>query len=1158
MSTRRIPLVRTALLTLLLGVSATLSGQNATGRIVGTVTDPQGALVAGAQVRVIDLATSVATPTVTNSDGYFDVRALPIGTYKVSVEHPGFSTAETQEKRLQINESIRFDITLAVGTAQQTVTVEARVSGVETVNATLSQSVVGEAVKDLPLNGRNVLDLAKLQPGVTEANPGARGQGFSISGNRTDAVEFLLDGGLNTNLMNNSVVLNPNPDAVEEFRILSSNYSAEYGRNAGGVISVVTKSGTNRYHGSAFDFVRNDALNANSFFNKLGGVPRDVLKRHQFGGTFGGPITIPHVVDGKDKAFFFLSYQGQRQTQAVSATQVSTFSTAELGGDFSKSGGGGTPDPKVASFLQAHTYFQSNPALAAQAIIDVTKIDPVAAKYIGLKLIPTVANSSGTVSTADNSKDNYNELSLKTDYSISEKDKLTFTLGQHKEKLVLPYGDGNANVKGFTDLGTLKNYFGSIGYNRTISATLLNELRFTAQRRELGQDIPGNALPSPQSLGFSITPDIAAGPPQLLFGGSGLSLGFNGNGPTNFADTTFNYSDTVSWAKGKNTLRLGGDFWTFADNFAFGYVTSGSFFYTSGGGQSSGNEFADFLLGNPEFYTQGPNGPNNVRTRATAVFGQDEWRVRSNLTLSFGLRYEYNTPKRDSFGRTVTIIPGLQSTRFANAPLSLVGPGDKGAPVGVFFPDKNNFAPRIGFAWDPWSDHKTSVRGGGGVFYDVLNGADAVDQNGAPPFASFAAFPFDGFPFPGGNTPPPLHYSDPFGSVGRISPFPIKPLTPNLDWIAAGYLPWGATVTDPHQRTPYVYQYNVSVQREVAKSLIAEVSYVGSSSKKLQTVRQFNPMILGTSNRLLNVNQTNPAIISFCNSNGGVGACPFGGFSGYTDRGFASYNSLQSSLTKQAGETKLGSAYFTLAYTYGHSIDNTSGKGNRSQTVPYYDNHVFRASSDFNALHTVSFGGGWDLPFDKAWTSGPKALLKGWSLFPIFSWHTGFPLNVGTRFSSGIGDPGSSGAGDVGAENAWLDRSKLQYRMPTPSNLSFFAPGAFSNAQYSSGSCPTEIPIATSGLFPTGDCTPGNPSLRTYGGPRNALRGPGRTNLDLSLAKTTKIHENFNAQLRFEAFNLFNHTEFSSVSTNISSSKFGQVTDTYRPRILQIALRLSF
>lgn len=1154
-------------LTVLLLVSHSALAQNATGRILGSVTDTQGAVVAGARVSITNTATGITSPTTSNDEGYFEVLALPIGPYKVTVEHPGFSLAATEEKQLQINESIRFDIKLAVGMEQQTVTVNAGVTGVETVSSTVGESVTGAAIKDLPLNGRDVLSLALLQPGVTPANDEALGHGFSVSGGRTDTVNYLLDGGLNADLMRNTVVLNPNPDSVAEFRILTSNYSAEYGRNAGGTVSVVTKSGTNQWHGTAYDYLRNDALAANTFFNNFAGLPKNVLKRNQYGATAGGPIR-------KDKAFFFVSYQGQRQSEGVSVnsngtptTNVTTFTPAELSGDFSHANNNG-PDPNVAAFLLSHSYFQSNAALAAQAIIDPAAIDPVVSNYINLGLIPT--SPTGLISSASNSTDNYNELTAKLDFTATDKDRLTLTVGGHRESTVIPYGDGQADVPGFTNLTNTYTYFGSIGYNRVFTPTLLNEFRFTAQVTIPKVDIPQQTLASPGDLGFVIHPDVSDGPPPIAFD-NGLSLGFSSNGPTAYADTTYNYSDTISWTKNRHTLRMGASLWTFADNFRYGYLTSGSFYYTAGGGNSSGNSLADFLLGNPENYTQGPDAPNNVRTKDIAVFAQDDWQVAPSLVVSLGLRYEYNSPKLDTLGRTYAVFPGQQSTVFSTAPVGLLFPGDAGAPRGVFFPERDNFAPRIGFAWDVAGRHKTSLRGGFGIFYDVLNGHDNIDQNGGPPFASYAPIAYDGFGFPTGSGAPPRHFADPFGSVGFADPFPAPPASANPNWATVGWIPWSITTTDHSLRTPYVYQYNLSLQHEVAKNMVFHSAYVGSSSKRLQTATQGDPLILGTDTRVLNQGQTNVGYIAYCNSlygssfdPNGEGACPFGNFPKYTDLAFANYSSLQSSLTKQLGDTKLGPVYFTLAYTYGHSIDNTSGRGNRSQTVPVYDPGLWRSSSDFDVKQYISFGGGWELPFDRTWDSGPKWLLKGWSLYPILSWREGFPINVGAQLSGSADSPGASGAGDVGSENAILNKSIVNITKPTLSNnLQFFNPAAFSNAQYSDSTpCSQQLPVSQSGMFPSFDatmpCSLLVPALRTYGGPRNPIRGTGRTNLDLALGKTTQVFENLKAELRLEAFNVFNHTEFTNPNTNIYSSQFGQVTNTYAPRIVQLALRLSF
>ena len=350
----------------------------------------------------------------------------------------------------------------------ETVQVEAQAAQVEISNATLGATVTGAPIQNLPLNGRNTLDLALTQPGVVPIaddigtygtqNGGSNGLGgISIAGGRGDSVTYLLDGGLNNRTTSNQVVFNPNPEAVEEFRLLENNYTAEYGRNGGGTVSVVLKSGSNSLHGSLFEYLRNDALNANDYFDKAQGNPRPVLKRNQFGGTIGGPITIPKLVDGKDRFFFFFGYQGQRQTATVNEGFVSTYTPAQLTGDFSNFNGAG-PDPGVAQFLIDHPFYQPNAALAAQAIIDPTKIDPVAKAYIAAGLLPT--SPSGQVFPQGSEKDDVNQYVGKFDFYATRNDRISLSLGYNKEPIINPFF--GANVTGFssaaTTLGLLRKH----------------------------------------------------------------------------------------------------------------------------------------------------------------------------------------------------------------------------------------------------------------------------------------------------------------------------------------------------------------------------------------------------------------------------------------------------------------------------------------------------------------------------------------------------------------------------------------------------------------------------------------------------------------------------------------------------------------------------
>ncbi|MGB9199499.1 MAG: TonB-dependent receptor, partial [Terriglobales bacterium] len=960
-------------------------------------------------------------------------------------------------------------------------------------------------------------------------------------------------------LMGNNVVLDPNPDTIAEFRILTSNYTAEYGRNGGGVISAVIKSGTNQYHGSAFDFIRNTDFDANSYFNNQEGLPRNDLKRHQFGGTFGGPITIPHLINGKDRYFFFVAYQGQRQTEALDQT-TTTFTPAELNnGDFSQA-----PDASsVAAFLLANPYFQSNPTLAAQAMIDTTKFDPAAQAYIALGLIPTSTTISPSglayITQQGGQTDNNNEFTAKFDFNFRSNDKLAITLGGFRNPLTDPFAQEDNTVTGFPSQNITNNYFLNIGYTHTFSPTLLNEFHAVAQRHNDTHDVPTTTLPTAASLGFGITPDLPNGPPSMLFD-NGLTFGTDYQGPAYLLGNTFAYTDALTWVRGRNTWKFGAGFSAYQNNTVYDYYGDGQFEFVgdyASGGIGTGDSFADFLVGIPNNFFEAANARNNLRSKATYAFVQDEWHVRPNFVLSLGLRYEFSTPKLDTQGRTFSIIPGLQSTRFPNAPLGLVFPGDKGAPRGVNFPDKDNFAPRFGFAWDPHGNGKMSIRGGIGLFYDVLKGEDNLQFNGAPPFYSeqYAVYSPLG-PYSTSGAP---YFSQPWASAGFPNdPFPSQPPTAASAFNTAtgNSLPFaGPSIyfVNPHLHTPYTYQYNLSFQTQVARDTVFELNYVGSSSKGLTSLVDVNPFDLSTvfgpnpnPTRVLN-EQQNAALTDYCATYSyGPAACPFENATEFDNVSFATFNSLEASVTKQNGNTRyLGNTYFTLGYTYGHSIDNASGFRNRSSQIPAYDHGIFRASSDFDLTHRVVFSGGWDLPFDQAWADGPRRLTKGWSLYPIFSWRTGFPLTISSQYVDSFdpSDPGPSGAGDSNLANAIFapGYSGITIMNPKTSGNLYFNPAAF-----------TQIPdIPGSG----------------YGLPRNFFRGPHRTNLDMTLAKSTHIAENLNAELRVDAFNLLNEVEFNNPDTNIFSSTFGQVTNTdiaspsagyHTERILQIALRLTF
>jgi carboxypeptidase family protein/TonB-dependent receptor-like protein len=1125
-----------AALSFLFVCSSTMA-QTATGRIIGTVTDAQGAAIAGAKITVTNTGTNVSWNTVTNADGFYQVLDLPVGTYTVAVEREGFSKIVTAGQSLDINQALRIDIRMKVGSLSDVVKVEAQAAQVETISPTIGGTVTGAPIQNLPLNGRNTLDLALTQPGVVPiaddlgtygtSNGGSNGfAGISVAGGRGDAVTYLLDGGLNNRVTSNQVVFNPNPEAVEEFRLLENNYTAEYGRNGGGTISEVIKSGTNLLHGSLYDYIRNDAFNASDFFDNELGNPRPVLKRHQFGGTIGGPITVPRLINGKDRFFFFFGYQGQRQTATENQGFVTTYTPAQLSGDFSN---GGTPgncsnaDPGVAAFLQGHPFFQSNAASAACAIIDPTKIDPVAQKYIAAGLIPT--SPVGQVFPEGSRKDDVNQYLGKFDFYATHNDRVTLTMGYNKEPIINPFF--GANVPGFSSAATTWDYFANIGYAKTISATMLNEFHATGQRW-YQRTIPASHPPALAALGINVNSDDPFGPAQLFFA-SGMVVGFDPNVHWK-SDNTYALTDTLTWNRGHHTWKLGGRFAIMQENSVYAYQTNGGFDFAGPDGIGSGNDLADFLFGASDEYFQFSKAPSNEHQKQYAVFGQDEWKVRPRFTLTLGLRYEYTTPETDTRGFSFSIIPGLQSTRFINAPLGLVFPGDKGAPKGWYFPDRKNFSPRIGFAWDPFGNGKTSVRGGFGLFYDTLNGWMSDWATDEPPFAGGADFTFDPSMIPANAQSTIM--ADPYGTAQVGDPFPSQiPPPSNVDFFALGFLPrFGPSnnFVDVRLKTPYIYQYNLSIQRQVANGLMAEIGYVGSSSHKLLTWVDQNPMILGTTNRILNEPQ-------------GLPHDTYGYMPTFAGLNNANYNGLLASLTKRPTDVRyLGQVFFTVSYTWSHNLDNGSGFNSRNSYIPFYNHHALYGNSDFDVRQRLVISGGWEIPFARAWSTGPRRLTTGWNLYPIVFAQSGIPLDfrAGTRQRSG--SPGPSGAGDG-------EIVRADQMVSSPKSLDPHLPG---NLWFDPNDFQPDPCIATN-TCPLG-------FYGTYR--RNSFHGPRRVNMDLALEKATNlVGERTKLIFRVEAFNVFNHTEFRPpADTSVLSGTFGQISGTYDPRIVQLALKLTF
>ena len=715
----------------------------------------------------------------------------------------------------------------------------------------------------------------------------------------------------------------------------------------------------------------------------------------------------------------------------------------------------------------------------------------------------------------------------------------------YRQSQLNPNGLGNPSGNG----GTYNNgfggnrYLGSVAYTRTLSPTMVNEFRFSAQRNDIRQDFPGSTLPTASELGVGLTPDQPTGPPILCFYDDGYCTGFSPNGPTQLINNTYVWSDTFSWQKGNHALKMGFSYTPFQNNTTYDFYVNGDFdFYgQSGGGSFSENDRADFLMGLPDDLYQAPRAPSNIRTHNLAGFFQDEWRVRKNLTLTLGLRYEYSSPKLDTQGRSFSLDIGQQSTVFSGAPPGIVFPGDPGAPRGANFPDYTNFAPRFGFAWDPKGDGKTSIRGGGGIFYDILKGEDNLQFNGQPPFFGYAFFFFN--PLSANPTSPSNYMSAPFVANGTPDPFPSQPPNHDISFANAGLVPVGGAglfYVDPHLRTPYIYQYNLSIQRELMKDMTLEVSYIGSNSHGLTALKDADPFPIGGNTRIFDLN---PAVVAYQAANQVSQAFTF--MPEFNNVVNASYNSLAVGLNKRFGETKIGNVQLQFSWTYGHSIDNASGFRSTNSQVPAWDWDRFRGDSDFDLRHYIAFSGTWELPFYKMWSSGPTRLTRGWSLYPIITFRTGAPMTIFSGLGTQSTDPGPSGAGDQGLVLANQVNSVTYFNPKQTQTLDNQNIGGPASGNYWFN------PDAFNAVYPAGAYTYG-----TSG--RNEYRGPDQFNVNLSLAKTTNITERTHLEIRADLFNAFNHAEFGLPSTNIGSETFGQISTTASPRVIQLAARLSF
>jgi len=940
--------------------SLEVAAQQITGSIRGTVIDPSGAVVQSAAVTAQQAETGLTRSASTDRNGAYVLVELPIGHYQIRTEAKGYQKYLQEGISLDVNQTATVNVHLKLGSETQQVEVKADAQLVQSTVSSLGQTVMEREILDLPLDGRNFSQLGLLQPGVVPLTPGllqaggaARaGQAYAVDGQRPESNNFLIDGADNVNAVDAGFVLKPPIDSIAEFRILTHNANAEFGRNTGSTTNIVTRSGANSFHGAAWEFLRNDAMDAADYFSHS----VQALKQNQFGGTFGGPIR-------RDKTFFFGYYEGfrNRQGETVAATVPSL-------------------DERQGKFPQPLFNFSTGqPVLVPNG--QLTSIDPVAENI--LPFFPKPNDGTNTFRSTQTLSQNNDQFGLRLDHYLSHADTLNFRYMYSAGPTTDPLSPVGANVPGFPvgeyDRG--QNFVAQ--ETHVFSPTTIGVARFSYLRNKFLLDQHLNHQ-SPSQLGFQYQPTLAsaAGPPFIQVSGYS-SVGDPITGPRNTFQNTFDLSGSLIWIHGRHELKFGGGYRRDQINALQGIATNG-FFVFAGFPYSDG--FASFLSGNPVVFLQGGGDfSREIRDRALNIYGQDTYKITSRLTLNLGLRYELPFPATENKNRVNLFVPGAQSKVIPTAPAGLLYPGDPGVPSGLIPTQKTAFAPRVGFAWDPRGDSKTVVSAAYGIFYEPYysgQGGPLQDPISAPPYLKTLQIGF-----------PVNSFANPFYSPNPFAqPFP-EPMT--------------LLVVSRNLRLPYAQDWNLNIQRSFGADWLFQIGYVGTTGVRLPRFIEGNPAIYKPGidpntnqpySTTSNVNQRR--LYSGCTLTQ-PDNCVYGSVGEIASLANSSYNALEASLRKRFSH----GLSFLASYTWAHSIDDVSSfniTGSASQPVAGendlaqnpFDLAAERGRSMFDARHRFVLSYQWSLPFLQHSSNWYGKVLGNWQLNGIVTAMSGTPFTV--------------------------------------------------------------------------------------------------------------------------------------------------------------------
>jgi outer membrane receptor protein involved in Fe transport len=1127
-----------------------------TASLRGTVTDQSGGVLVGAKVTLTNEGTNISRSTATVGDGGYLFALVEVGTYKVTVERSGFRTHVQRGVVLEVNQNGRLDVSLKLGEGSQTVEVKAEVPQVDTTGAVLGKVESERRLQDLPILDREngTLALGLLQAGVFAPDPDdGSGNPFSVSGQRSESLTFYVDGADNTDFLSNRIVENPIADAVQEFDILTNNYDAQYGRTSGGIVNQVIKSGTNSLHGDAFEYFRNDVLNANDFFLNAAGVSRSPFKRNLFGGSLGGPVK-------KEKAFFFGSYEGSRRREGATPQVLQVLSPAERTGNFGELCPAGFDASGNCTDLTTGTQLV-NPITGSNYPNNQVPVNPIIGTYINKFLpSPNIAGTNNFIASPVASV-RQDRFVVKSDLNLSSHDTLSFVylfndLSDFFPLQVFKGASTGGNVPvGSASTDATRRQVGSLTWTHNFAGGWINVAHFSGNRRAGLQSKPVDTTP-PSALGFTnVFPDDPAGSATPIMFTNSFNLGPSPQGPTTEHDATFQWADDVAVTRGRHEWKFGADIRRVRNNFNFDFFNNGSFDFTVG--NFTGNEFADFVAGFPDNYFQFSRALYGIRTSSFSFYGQDTWRVLPRLTLNLGLRYEYNTPQVDVHNEILGFFPGRQSHVFPNAPPDILYPGDPGnCSSGLVCPDKNNFAPRFGFAWDMFGNAKLVMRGGGGIFYDIEDGALNLQFGGQPPFGDVTSTAPGVSNFQNGIDP----VADPFGSVGIQNPFPFKAVgTFFVPKVSFAYL------TFPHFRTPYSENFNYGFEYQMTKNTMIEAVYVGSFGRRLIQGEEVNfPVPSVMQQQLAQFGSVNPEcarpLAACAGGNTPNPIDPTGSPTGATSLltnmsiGLSDSHEFQLTVDKRFSHGFL----FRTAYTLSKTIDTSSGfRARSSVSTNPLDYRQDRALADFDTPQRLVISGLWELPWDRPFRDKGAFLSRltgGWQLNAIATFQAGNPFTFFSNSNSSQQNQVLTDGADLGRPDVKGPVTKFD-----PRNQQSFTSNCTGGSVTGNFLVDPTVFNCASPLNPDGSINPLGIPLFTFGNlGRNAIRGPGINNWDLSVIKRTKITESKIIEFRAEFFNVFNHAQFLNPDPTGGAATFGQVTSTRGPRLGQLALKFLF